>query len=372
MTAPSSPPSGSHIAELDGLRGIAVLMVLLLHTRPGLFYWGWAGVDLFFVLSGFLITRILLDNCGQPGMLWSFYGRRILRIWPVYYLTLALTACLHTLAGVPGTNIENSVPTGHWLGLVFLQNTEHYFGQPELPYLWYFRHSWSVAVEEQFYLVWPLLLVGFAVRPGRLIALGIMALCAALVARFYDVFIYLLLTRVDGLVLGATVAFAVAGPRPWLHRLSRRHFAVAGAIGVSLVLPYLWLARSPAELIHLRAAAISGFVLLFAVALCAVLRNLGQGWLAWLRCRPLRWVGRISYGLYMYHVPVGALSMLAAQNAELGNGMGKLGMWIGSFIIAHFSYELMEKRILAFRRALPYRLARTASSVPGVEKGAGA
>lgn len=371
MTARSPGSSGAHIAELDGLRGIAVLMVLLLHTRPGLFYWGWSGVDLFFVLSGFLITRILLDNRGQPGMLWSFYGRRILRIWPVYYLTLALTAGLHAFTGVAGAT-ESGIPSGHWLGLAFLQNTEHYVGQPELSYLWYFRHSWSVAVEEQFYLVWPLLLVGFAVRPSRLAALGVIALCAALVARLYDVFIYLLLTRVDGLVLGATVAFAVSGPRPWLHRLPRRYLAVAAAIGIALVSPYLWFARSPADAIHLRAAAVTGAVLLFAVALCAILRNLGHGWLSWLRSRPLRWVGRISYGLYMYHVPVGALAMLAAQNAGLGSGAGKLGMWIGSFIVAHLSYELMEKRILAFRRVLPYRLAQTTPSVPGVEKGAGA
>jgi peptidoglycan/LPS O-acetylase OafA/YrhL len=366
MHTPPPPPvdnrwqPGAHLPELDGLWGIAVLMVLLLHTKPAWFYWGWSGVDLFLVLSGFLITRILLENRDQSGMLWSFYGRRVLRIWPVYYLTLALTAVMHAMiSGARPDATDPGIPVGHWLGLVFLQNTEHYFGLPELPYIWYFRHSWSVAVEEQFYLIWPLLLVGLAIRPSRLLALGMIAIGTAVVARAHDMFIYVLLTRVDGLVLGAIVAFAVAGPRPWLQQLPGRYLVYAAIAGAGLAAPYVWIARDLAEAAGPRPTAVLGFALLFAAALCIVLRNLGQRWLAWLRSRPLRWVGRISYGLYMYHLPVGALAMLASQQGWFGSTGTRLAMWCGSLLVAHLSYELMEKRILAYRRALPYRLSRT-------------
>jgi peptidoglycan/LPS O-acetylase OafA/YrhL len=347
---------GAHLPELDGLRGIAVLMLLLLHTKPAWFFWGWAGVDLFLVLSGFLITRILLENRGQPGMLWSFYGRRALRIWPVYYLTLLLSALIYAVAASADPELDARVPPGHWLSLVFLQQTENYFGAEPLQYVWFFAHSWSVAVEEQFYVIWPCLLIGLAIRPSRLMALGALALSAALVARAQGMSMYLLLTRVDGLILGALIASSVAGSRPWLHQVSSRHLAFAAAAGSLLVGHYLWTsAGDRSEAFGPRAGTVTGFVLLFAVALCGVLRNLGHRWLAWLRSRPLRWVGRISYGLYMYHVPVAALALLGVKYGLFGPAAVKLFLWAGSFLAAHLSYTLLEKRILALKHVLPYR-----------------
>ncbi|MEQ1438028.1 acyltransferase [Fontimonas sp. SYSU GA230001] len=353
---PLQPPSGDHLPELDGLRAIAVLMVLLLHTKPAWFFWGWAGVDLFLVLSGFLITRILLVNRGQPGMLWSFYGRRALRIWPVYYLTLLATALIYVLAAAANPELDPGVPAGHWLSLVFLQQTEQYFGGPARPYIWFFAHSWSVAVEEQFYLIWPLLLIGLAIRPSRLALLGAIALGAACIARAQGMSMYLLLTRIDGLILGAAVAFSVAGPQPWLHRVQPRHLAGAALVGALLVGLYLWEgARDEGRAFGTRAIAVPGFALLFTAALCTALQNIGHRRLAWLRSQPLRWVGRISYGLYMYHVPVHALVLLAVKYGWFGPIAAKLVLWAGSFALAHVSYEYFEKRILALRRALPYR-----------------
>jgi peptidoglycan/LPS O-acetylase OafA/YrhL len=346
---------GAHLPELDGLRGIAVLMVLLLHTRPTLFFWGWAGVDLFLVLSGFLITRILLENRGQPGMLWAFYGRRALRIWPVYYLTLAVTAVLLVTTAPAGT--PSAVPGGHWMSLVFLQNTEHYLpGAATFGYIWFFEHSWSVAVEEQFYLIWPLLLVGLALRPSRLLVLGLAALCAALLARTQGMSLHLLLTRVDGLILGAAVAFLATSPAQTLQRMPRRFIAYAAAAGAALVLPYLWLGTLDRDAAFgPRAGAVLGFALVFAAALCAVLRSIGRPQLRWLRLPALRWVGKISFGLYMYHVPIGYLGLLGVHHGVFGLVTAKLVMCVGSLLAAHLSYQLFEKRILALKRALPYQ-----------------
>ena len=150
-------PLPEHIPALDGLRGIAILLVLAFHTEllptlKPLARDGWAGVDLFFVLSGFLITRILLKSRNSPRYFTNFYARRILRIWPVYFGIL-----LFVFASERYRLLGDSATSWWWISLAtFTQN--FYIGA----YGWnalpdWLGPTWSLGIEEQFYLIWPLL-----------------------------------------------------------------------------------------------------------------------------------------------------------------------------------------------------------------------
>lgn len=362
----------SRIAELDGLRGIAVLMVMLLHTRPTMFFWGWAGVDLFLVLSGFLITRILLENRGQPGMMRAFYVRRALRIWPVYYVTWFATAAIFVLTAEAGVPAAEGMPPGHWRGLLFLQNIEHYFPDSALSsdYIWYFEHSWSVAVEEQFYLVWPVILLFAADRRTGLLILGASVLAAAYIARAQSMSLHVLLTRVDGLVLGAAIAYAsILSPR-LLETIRLRALVYVALAGAALVAPYLLLGfADPRAAFGARAAPVLGFSILFAVALALSLRSAGHEHLRWLRWSPLRWVGQISFGLYMYHVPIGFLGLLGVNQGLWDRPVAKVIMWGGSLALAHLSFRWMERPILSLKSATPYRAPAPAPATESTSAG---
>src|SRR5262249_10417329 len=118
------------VPELDGLRGFAGILVVAHHLWPEVLFFGWAAVDLFFVLSGYLITRIILEN-GGPGFLWTFYARRSLRIWPIYYISiLVLLTCTQPEPG--------AVP----FYLLYIQNIPHYWGG-HMPVWHEFVHSWT-------------------------------------------------------------------------------------------------------------------------------------------------------------------------------------------------------------------------------------
>src|SRR5208337_3451124 len=147
------------IPELDGLRGLAALTVVVFDLYPTVMPFGWAAVDLFFTLSGFLITGIILEQGDEPRFLCTFYVRRSLRIWPIYYVTIAALL----LAG--------NVSWHRWLPFaLYLQNTDFYLmpleGMREKVFTpdWaMLNHAWSLAVEEQFYLIWP----GLVLLAGR-------------------------------------------------------------------------------------------------------------------------------------------------------------------------------------------------------------
>ena len=216
------------IPALDGLRGIAILLVMLHHFTHfeqttgfdgpvgSLLAFCWTGVDLFFVLSGFLITGILLDTRGGERYFTNFYARRILRIFPLYYLVLFLAfvvlpkfpAVYPVLTGVPPAEQVDVPQWPYWLYLTNVSVAERGWVHGWLDV------AWSLAIEEQFYVVWPLLVW---LCPPRLVAL----LCAVIlvaepIARIYAremdyqvIWIYVLTWyRLDGLAIGALLAVA--------------------------------------------------------------------------------------------------------------------------------------------------------------------
>jgi peptidoglycan/LPS O-acetylase OafA/YrhL len=353
------------IPELDALRGMAAAGVLALHTSPRLFFWAWSCVDLFFVLSGYLITRILLQNAGAPGMLVAFYVRRALRIWPVYYLTLVAAVLIFFCVGRMETGAWPSLPNGQWLSLIFLQNLEQYLTSgPDLQYIWYFSHSWSLAVEEQFYLLWPL--VFFFLRPQLLtLCLSCMlVLAAAIWAREQDASFHILLTRIDGLLFGMLIAYVVSEPKGLLYRIPPRYILYAAFAGLTLLAPYLIVGFGYGLLpgFSNRAIEVAAFCLLFAALVITVVRWSGAPWLAPLRAKPLIHLGRISFAVYMYHLPIGYLTLLATQHQLVSRGGAYLIMWVGSLAAAHFSYLLIERHALALKARFPYRQSAEVAS----------
>lgn len=345
----------TRIAELDSLRGLAAVGILCLHTMPQSFFWAWSCVDLFFILSGFLITSILIAHAGSPKMLLAFYARRALRIWPVYYLSWAAVALIFLLDPHSSGKTWLGLPSGHWLSLAFLQYTEQYgWIAPAPDYVWYFAHSWSLAVEEQFYALWPLLF--FALRPGlRSAAVACIAgLAAAIYARADGQYFYLLVTRIDGLLFGILLAFAAADRDSLFHRIHPRAFAYLAVLALALLVPYLASHGKQPLLGSTRAMEVAAFALGYAAVIGLVLRQAGAAWLAALRFGPLVHLGRLSFAIYMFQVPIGYLGLLAVSAETLSKDAAHAMTWVATLVTAHLSYRFVERHALALKGRFRY------------------
>ena len=350
-----------HIPELDGIRAVAVWMVILGHLQGG---WsmpayvkdsipwllrlalghGWLGVDLFFVLSGFLITGILLDSREKPDYFKNFYMRRFLRIMPLYFTVIAICWLLY--------------PQDHrylLLSAGFLANVYYVFGLEQ-------PHGsgvlWSLAVEEHFYLVWPCLVKVCSRRTITLIALAIVAgipfvrvwALHAGFDRVNEIYVYTW-TRCDGLALGALMAIWVRSR--WADRRNSLRLA-AGLCCASLVLtlvgiPY-GILESGSEFRSTQAQ------LLFAGLVVSTVAMRGTPYTAPLRWRLAKLSGDLSYCLYLVHLTVGDLYQEAVK--KLGIDAGPYGAVIlrsivivtVSFGMALLSRKFLEQPALRLKR----------------------
>ena len=287
-----------YIPELQGLRGLAVLGVLFYHCHPRLegtwvhsaSLWGWTGVNLFFVLSGFLITSILLEAQGKPRYFRNFYMRRALRIWPVYVLLLAV--CYAQSDWFIGPRPWEAIKASPWLAYIFfVQNLFHLALPPAI------SPTWSLAIEEQYYFLWAPL-VRFLRRPWMLSAVLTAALVASPLLRLTNwawITPTHTLTHLDGIAWGSLLALG-------LHTLplSRRVWLWMGLAAIPLG---LWAAATVAGG---TAFLDSSLAVAFAGAVLASIASTGarNPLSAALRRGPLPFYGRISYGLYMTHIMV--------------------------------------------------------------------
>ncbi|HEX9199670.1 MAG TPA: acyltransferase [Acidobacteriaceae bacterium] len=290
------------IPAFDGLRGIAILAVVLYHCHPrfqGTFLepfivWGWCGVSLFFVLSGFLITGIILDASTAPHFYKAFFARRFLRIWPVYWMLLFLFYGFFPLVFRGPRATFHDITAAPWIFLLlFVQNLWHI----SLPGA--IGPTWSLAIEQQFYIFWT----PIARRlPSRwLIPMAAAMLATSPLVRYFygDRFSPThTLTHLDGLAIGSLIAIALRvtswSPAAWKW-ISRAALA-AGASGVVLMLH-----QGSAFTDTLLGIGFGGMLIAALIAQAAPRPNL---YCRALTLEPLLFIGKISYGLYVTHILV--------------------------------------------------------------------
>lgn len=366
-----------HLLPLDGLRGLAILLVLLLHFTTDMdipagtvaarvrsvFQLGWVGVDLFFVLSGFLITGILVDNKGSRPYFRPFYARRALRILPVYFL--AVFAAFHILPRVFHDFDTGGLRTeaAFWL---FLTNFK------ELPYQLArtVGHFWSLAIEEQFYLMWPLVVFLSSRQQARRIALATVVLSpfvryAALRAGVSAGSVYHFTPfRLDGLATGAFIALSMRdlAARVALDRLAKPAGLAALVVAVILFGPVPLPEPLSTQLdfsIGFTALCVGFGALLARTVLAAPGSRLARV-LSW---PALVSLGTYSYAMYLVHVPLlRVVSKVGLPPQWAGSQRFPL-LWVLGYttalgivtlVVAWMSWRLCERHFLALKRHVPY------------------
>jgi len=359
------------IAGLDGLRAIAFLIVFFFHTRNLPF--GWLGVQLFFVLSGFLITDILLrmkEKLPRREFFTKFYGRRFLRIFPLYYFYLILLTALIFLLPVldlKGLRTEISAKFFNQIWVATFYAYDFFHASSFFVRSHFFTHLWSLSVEEQFYLIWPLLIFltpreKFKQLCFTAIGLGFIFRLAITLIYRTQLFPFLLgdpqqavnvlpFSHLDAFAFGAYISrFEL--PRPRLQLLALT--VTVPAVGlltdflskgtVTLALGY----DLPMTGFYKEVWGYTLLNYLFAVLIYCVARtNFLTGIL---ESAPLRYLGKISYGLYVYHYGIIAIIVALFRKYDIDYSLRSPQMFVVSMsatlLIATLSFYLLEKPII--------------------------
>jgi peptidoglycan/LPS O-acetylase OafA/YrhL len=383
-TLASSPMSAKRIPELDGLRGLAILLVLICHfgseanSAAGhrwLFYLidttslSWSGVDLFFVLSGFLIGGILLDARSSSNYFKAFYTRRVFRIIPIYAVVVAaFYVCL--AAGIPGRMAGTDWlfgPTVPWYSYAtFTQNIGYSIGEPNFAY--WLSSTWSLAVEEQFYLVLPAV-IWLVSEQWLPYVLGSAILSAPVLRLFLNLSyshgkiasFSLMPCRADALLLGVAAALLVRKRFVWESLKNKRERLVWAWITLLAGLPFFIVLKmtDPLDSFWMSSVGFSWLALFyFGLLLLALLYS--DSWLGRvLRNSWLKSLGTISYGVYLLHRPVLGLVFVifrskqpwAETTAERGLILLALALTLA---IASLSWTIFEKPLLKIGHTVKY------------------
>jgi peptidoglycan/LPS O-acetylase OafA/YrhL len=335
------------IPQLDAVRGLAVLVVMVhnLDSYPSLHLWplsrnGWMGVDLFFVLSGFLITGILLESKQQESYFKNFYARRCLRIWPLYYAVLFfMFVVVPIIRPSEAHTIFDARSAPWWSYLVYLQN----FLVPVVtratgP----LGVTWSLAIEEQFYLVWPLVVQRCSTTQLR--RLAIVVICLSPVLRYYlsihQVDIYSnVFCRLDGLMAGALLALGIRS-----KNFVPLRFVKTAWIALLFALPLAVLI----DTWHQRWIVFSLVVVASSALVYLALFSAAPWFRAIMTNRFLVFSGTISYGLYLLEKLPGdaAKSFHLDRFPLLAFSMSI----VGTYALAILSWNLLEKPFLRLKQ----------------------
>jgi len=352
-----------HIVQLDGLRFFAVLMVMLAHWVQ----YQWTnqigsgipfdhGVTLFFVLSGFLITRILLSyrdeyirlNLNKLQLVKHFYVRRFFRIFPIYYL-LIITLFIF--------NYDNTRELFPWL-ISYTSNIYQSIYNLDVNR---FNHFWSLGVEEQFYLFWPLVLL--FTKPSKNLKIIVFTIILAIVVRTYLYFAighwmatrYFTLSCMHALGIGALLSYFLLYNKPLIDKLKRPVWIyVSGTVYVVFLVAQKALGLEWYEQIFDE----------FVFAICAafiILRASDNGFRGITRKilenKFVVYSGKISYGLYVFHLFIPDLADYLTGITGLAftnNYQAFVFYYFVTFVIAHFSWILIERPINSFKKKVPY------------------
>ena len=350
-----------YIPQFDGLRGVAVLMVLIGHSgflerlpHAGMLEYARFSVDSYFVLSGFLITGILLDSKGSENYFRNFYARRAVRIWPLYYLVLFLVFVVETLF-VPAMR-----PTvaSIWPAFAFyVQNLIYHDAYP-----FGLAATWSLAVEEQFYITWPLLIFLLKKRTLTIVLFSLFVVSLSLRLAFYfrgaesGLVHQYTFSRLDAITFGSLAALWLRSPSCTLVRWRTRSYQLlfVGTAGTLL-----------ARIVMHRNSSVVGYTFLgllytglIGLLLVSDIRSslLGRSFSA----RWLRYMGRISYGIYLLHYPLFILwarfinsGNLFPTNPVARNLLAFGGQILIATVAGSISWYFFEEPILRLKERFP-------------------
>ena len=319
---------------LDGLRAVAIILVLCGHTLQFIFpIAGWIGVDIFFVLSGYLITSILVRELQETGQIsfGNFYARRALRLLPALSI-LAICQFVRSIFSHDGHEIREAT----LVGVAYIENWNLIWGWWPTDYM---GATWSLSVEEQFYLLWPMMLV-FLVsrRPLAWLSAGVLAMTVAEILFWHGGGVgtehalqYSSGIRPVGLLIGAGLAFGKWRLPAWTAPAALSMIAVIALTADRSAFVFL---AAPL------AISLATAVLIVCTYQASPVTDI-------LSLAPLRYIGKISYGLYLYHVPIFFLG--EKHKLHLPFYLHGVGLLALVFAAAALSYEFVEKPILGLK-----------------------
>lgn len=344
MRSESNHKALNYRADIDGLRAIAILLVLFYHIFPNVVQGGFIGVDIFFVISGFLITGIIFNDLENKSFSFAmFFSRRIKRIFPALLIVIATSFWAGWFLLLPkefmelGKHIAGGV--GYVANFTLWSDSGYFDALPELKPL---LHLWSLGIEEQFYLFWPLaLFLTWKYRyNAKLIFLSALVLSFALNVTFVatkpDMVFYFPIFRFWELFIGATLClFSNKNPQNPLLKLNANYLSL---LGIALVL----FATFNLD----KFSTFPGWWALLPTVGAACIIAAGRD--AWLNLNLLSnkvvvWVGLISYPLYLWHWPI--YSFMHIRVGSLPYDVDKVAVLISSFILSWLSYKFVERPI---------------------------
>ena len=352
----------THYPALDGLRGIAILLVVFYHNFGFInyFFFGWLGVDLFFVLSGFLITDVLLRTRNAPNYLKNFYVRRVLRIFPLYYLILIIFLIFVPIFAPHILNLDYYFQNQVWFW-TYLQNWLFIFHQIPQNTL-ALNHFWSLAVEEQFYLLWPFIILLFRkpkplIYPLLFLLIGIITLRFILWSFQIENLAYFNLytfSRIDGICIGSLLAVL----RTVNHKAINRYFTIIVlALAALNFVFYFFNKQNQFSYPYLAIAGYTTFATIFGLLVNEGVEGEETTINKLLSFRLLRFFGIISYSLYVFHWPLylllsPVLARWSARNLDFINSsiFASLVATILSILLAWLSFHFFEKKFLLLKK----------------------
>lgn len=381
---PVKASAGHILPGLDGLRGVAILLVMFFHlaqmkpvSRIDPFFYkltsyGWSGVDLFFVLSGFLITGILIDAKGGRNYFLNFYSRRALRILPLYYGFFAALLLLGPLFG--GESVARDAQTlrenqwwvwTHTVNWLTARTGDFHTATPLSVGGW-----WSLSIEEQFYLLWPVVILLVPAR--KLLRLCFGLIITAILIRFamaalgasWTAIYSITFARMDGIAMGAAIA-VIARSATGLSNMKLRPLIIAvTAVGGLIILDHLSGTANPPNPTFKLAFQLTLFVWLWGALLIGTLLAAEGSFLQrFTHLRILRIFGKFSFALYLFHMNMNPILTKIGFNSDLGRTvkgstlpwqMMYLGTAISlTLVCAYLSWHLYEKHFLKLKTFFP-------------------